>query len=352
MSAGRTEAPTPRRLREARRRGEIACSRELTSAAALVGGVVACAIGGPAMARALAAGLRSSLAAASTAADQPELGRVAWPALAAAATLLARTALLPCSAAALAAAAAGALQARGLFAPGAVAFRLDRLAPGKGLARLLSGERWGGAALALPRAALTLGVGWLVTRRDLPALVQAPRLEPAALLRLLAPGAVRLALPLGLLLVAAGALDLAWAARRHRRALMMTRGERLREQRDEQGDPRLGAERRRLHRALAEVEPLRRATCLVVNPTHLAVALRHARGSEDPPVVLAKAAGPSAARLRREARLAGVPVVRDVALARALFRLAEVGDAIPVELYDAAAAVLVHVHGAGGEVVP
>ena len=90
--------------------------------------------------------------------------------------------------------------------------------------------------------------------------------------------------------------------------------------------------------------PLRRATCLVVNPTHVAVALQHAPASDDAPVVLAKALGDAAAVLRREARRLGVPVVRDVALARALFRLAEVGEEIPEELYQAAAAVLVHVH--------
>jgi type III secretion protein U len=118
----------------------------------------------------------------------------------------------------------------------------------------------------------------------------------------------------------------------------------VRERRDEEGDPRHRAERRRLQRALAGAGPVRRAACVVVNPTHVAVALEHARGSDEAPVVLAKGLGEAAARLRAEARRAGVPIVRDVALARALYRLAEVGDAIPEELYDAAAAVLVHVH--------
>jgi flagellar biosynthesis protein FlhB len=83
----------------------------------------------------------------------------------------------------------------------------------------------------------------------------------------------------------------------------------------------------------------------VVNPSHLAVALAHRRDGDDPPVVLAKASGARAATLRREARRMGVPVVHDRSLARALFRLADVGEAIPEELYGATAAVLAYVHG-------
>jgi type III secretion protein U len=123
-----------------------------------------------------------------------------------------------------------------------------------------------------------------------------------------------------------------------------------RERREDEGDPRHKAERRRWHRAFAGAGPVRRATCVIVNPTRIAVALAHARGSDDPPLVLAKGAGEAAARLRAEARRAGVPIVRDVALARALYRLSEVGDAIPEELYEAAATVLVHVYGIAREV--
>ena len=87
----------------------------------------------------------------------------------------------------------------------------------------------------------------------------------------------------------------------------------------------------------------------MVNPTHLAVILGHRRGSDDAPVVLAKRRGAAAEGLRRQARRAGLPVVPDAALARALWRLAEVGESIPEELYDAAAVVLARVHGASLE---
>ncbi len=126
---------------------------------------------------------------------------------------------------------------------------------------------------------------------------------------------------------------------------MMTRDEVRRELRDDEGDPDRKAERRRVHRALVEAGPVARATVVVVNPTRLAVALRHDRGVEGAPRVVAKGTGLAAARIRSAARRAGVPIVRDLALARALHRLAEVGDEIPEELYEAAAALLAHLYG-------
>jgi type III secretion protein U len=198
--------------------------------------------------------------------------------------------------------------------------------------------------LGLLKAALVLALalGW--ARGAAPALAALPRAtSPAgALPALLGPLASRLALALLVL----GGADLLLARWRHHRRLRMTRDEVRREQREEEGDPLHREARRRRHRALLEAGPVARATCVVVNPTHLAVALRHQRGADEPPRVVAKGRGAEARRIRSEARRAGVPVVRDVALARALHRLAEVGDELPEQLYAAAAAVLAHLYAA------
>jgi type III secretion protein U len=336
--SARTEQPTPRRLREARRRGEAAVSRELCGVAALLCGLATLAATGPAVAAELASLLRGALAeAVSLAAPSPAA------ALARAATALARTALPPCAAAGLGVLAAGLLQSGGLVALEAVRPRLERLDPIRGLGRLFSGARLASLALALAKAGIALAVAAHLGVAALRPALAAPGLSTAPLLRLGATVAVRLALGLGAVLALFGLVDLLAVRRRHRRALMMTRAEVQRERRDDEGDPRLAGERRRLGRALAAA-PLRRATCLVVNPTHVAVALQHAPSKDEAPVVLAKGLGEAAAALRREARRLGVPIVRDVALARALFRLAEVGEEIPEELFHAAAAVLVHLH--------
>lgn len=338
MSADRTEAPTPRRLREARRRGEVAMSLELCGAAAFAGGLVALAATAPALAAELARLLRGGihLAVAGVAPPADVLRDAAGTVL---------RLVLPV---ALAAAAAGgltaALQAGFAVAPESLRPRLDRIDPVRGLRRLVAPAQLLRAPLAvLKAAALLLLVGrWAAS--DATGLGELPRAGAAALLRG-APPLLALALRLLAALAIFGLLDWALARRRHLRALRMTRDEVRREQKEEDGDPAHRAERRRLHRALLDAAPVSRATVVVVNPTHVAVALHHRREGEEAPRLVAKGTGRDAARIRSAARRAGVPIVQDVPLARALHRLADVGEEIPEELYEAAAAVLAHLYG-------
>jgi type III secretion protein U len=338
VSGERTERPTPRRLASLRRRGEVPVSRELTGAASLLAGLVALALAGPSLLAALAGLLRAGLLDA--VGEEPAPGA----ALRSAAAAVLRLTAVPALAAFAAALAAGTLQTGGLLALGPIAPRLDRLDPARGLARILSAARLAALGLGALKAALLAAAalhGWRATASALSRLPGAGSPGPAVA-ALLGPLAWRLS---GALLLLGGA-DWLLTRWRHRRRARMSREEVRREAREDEGDPRHRAERRRVHRALAEAAPVARATCLVVNPTHVAVALHHRRGSGEAPRVLAKGAGAAAARLRSQARRAGVPVVRDPPLARALHRLAEVGDEIPEELYDAAAAVLAHLHGA------
>lgn len=336
-SGARTEPPTPRRLREARRRGEVARSAELGAAAALAGGVVGLALLGGEIVSDLGRAVRAALAPGAWAADPAAALRDGG-------ALVLRLAVPPAACAACAAALAGAVQTGFSFSLEAARPRLGRLALGRGLARLVSADEAGRAALSVVRAAVLVLVlaGWW--RGAARALVALPRAAaPAALagaLPLLGALALRLAAALALV----GAASLALERRRLHRALRMTRDEVRREVREDEGDPAHRAERRRAHRALLDGGPVARATVVVVNPTRIAVALRHDRGEDDAPRVLAKGSGLAAARIRSAARRAGVPIVRDVPLARALHRLADVGDEIPEELYDAAAALLVHLY--------
>ncbi len=334
----RSEPPTARRLREARRRGEVATSRDLTAAGALAGAVVALAATAGASVRVLAGGLRSGIHRAL------DPAATAGPAIADALRSLLRAGCAPMTGALLGACLVGSLQARGLFSIEAVGFRWDRIAPGGSGRGPLSPARLGAVGLAILRAAVLLPFGVLVAVERLRALRDPGRLPPATLLASLGRIVLGVASPLVLVAVGFGLADWMLALRRHRERLRMTRDEVRREQRDDQGDPARRAERRRAHRALASAPPLRRASCLVVNPTHVAVALHHDRACDDAPVVVAKGKGPAASRLRAVARRAGVPIVEDVALARALYRLAEIGDEIPEELYEPAAVVLAELY--------
>ena len=165
--------------------------------------------------------------------------------------------------------------------------------------------------------------------------------EPAALgflLERLAPTVVRVAW----VVLALGVADFALARRRHVRDLMMTREELKREYKESEGDPHHKGQRKALHRQLAQGGPargLQKASAVVVNPIHIAVALRYDATECDAPYLVAKAREQDAIALRREAERLGIPVVRDIPLARSLVHY-DVGEEIPSELYEAAAAVL------------
>jgi type III secretion protein U len=338
MSGHRTEQPTPRRLREARRRGEVARSADLSASAALASGLAGLSVFGPGMVRALAHALRGALAAATDLAPDPS------QCVSAAIGLVLRLSL-PVAACALAGgSAAAAVQTGAGFFPDVLRPRLERLDPLRGLRRLVSPLQLGRAALAVLKAGVLVAIFALWWRDAARTLATAPRASAAAgavaSFGALAPLAFRLAAALA----AIGLVDLALERRRVRRGLMMTRDEVRRELREDEGDAERRADRRRVHRALVEAGSVARATVVVVNPTRVAVALRHDRGGHGAPRVVAKGTGLAAARIRSAARHAGVPIVRDVALARSLHRLAEVGDEIPEELYDAAAALLAHLY--------
>jgi flagellar biosynthesis protein FlhB len=122
----------------------------------------------------------------------------------------------------------------------------------------------------------------------------------------------------------------------------MTKAEVKREHRETEGDPQIKAARHRAHRdmlAAATINAVRDATVVIVNPEHLATALRYVEGEDDAPKVVATADGELAQRIQEAARAYGIPIIRDVPVARALAEL-EVGDTIPEALYEAVAEIL------------
>jgi type III secretion protein U len=168
------------------------------------------------------------------------------------------------------------------------------------------------------------------------------RLEGGMAMRVLLRALGQVAFRTALVLLALGFCDYLWARRRHLRDLMMSREERKDEHKNAEGDPRQKAKRKAIQRQLLQggrARGVQQASCVVVNPTHVAVALRYAEGEADAPYIVAKGLEGDALRLRRRAQALGIPVVKDVPLARSLVQY-DVGEEIPEELYKAAAVVL------------
>lgn len=136
--------------------------------------------------------------------------------------------------------------------------------------------------------------------------------------------------------------------------LRMTKQEVRDEYRNSEGDPHVKQRIRSLQQAMSRnrmMDDIAGASVVVTNPTHVAVALRYDAGAGGAPRVVAAGVGALAARIREKAMEAGVPIVEAKPLARALYRSCEVGDEIPVVLYEAVARVLAFVRRLRGSIL-
>jgi len=337
----KTEDPTPKRLRKAREEGDSGAS---AYAAQSVAFVVAVALA-PAAVRALASHaakhLREALAFAGLRAPAAEVStRVDAIELATAFVALSVPVLL---AAGIAGAVVHVVQTGGAVATRRVALKLERLNPAQGIKGLFSGTRAFAVVRSLAAAAIVCWLAASALREhvvDIAALANG-RLAWAG--AVVAETAGSLVWRAGLVGLALGVIDVLVTRRAWLRRLRMSKDEVRREHKDSEGDPQLKTARERAHQQLfaqAAIANVRTASVVVVNPTHVACALRYDEGEGDAaPTVVASGEGDLAARIIRAARDHAVPVVRDVPLARALLEL-RVGDAIPEALYEAVAEIL------------
>jgi len=335
MASERTEEPTPKRLEESRRRGEVAVSRDAMSAAAVTAAIAVLVLQGPTLTARLLAYWKGAFAAAAA-------GGSASSALAAGVAAMAQALAVPLAAAALVALGTGLLQTRGLLALGALRPDLARLSPAAGLARAFGGQAALQVGKGVLKATLVALLAWLTVRPLLAGLAGLAGAPIPKLAGAMGVVSARLAERVALVALALGAADYLLVRRRHLDRLRMTREEVKREYKESEGDPSHRAERQRLHRELLEqrmVAEVRKADFVVVNPDHIAVALRYDRDGEAAPIVVARGERLLAERIKQAAREAGVPIFRDVTLARSLRDLPE-GAEIPAALYEAVAEIL------------
>jgi flagellar biosynthetic protein FlhB len=128
---------------------------------------------------------------------------------------------------------------------------------------------------------------------------------------------------------------------------MMSKQEVREESKEQQGDPHIKMRIRRLQRDLARRQMMKevpKATAVIVNPTHYAVAIRYSMESAAAPMVVAKGKNYVAARIRKLALEHQVPIVENPPLAQALYKSAEVGQEIPAHLYRAVAEILAYIY--------
>ena len=138
-------------------------------------------------------------------------------------------------------------------------------------------------------------------------------------------------------------LDIAWQRHSWIKKLRMSMRDIRQEHKENEGDPMIKGNRQQMHREWAEqnaVGAARSASVLVVNPTHIAIALEYDPESCPIPVMAGKGEGPLAQAMREAAEEAGVPIIRHVPVARGLYENGAVDDVIPRDMFDAIAQII------------
>jgi flagellar biosynthesis protein FlhB len=335
--AERTEKATPKKLKKARHEGQIGNSPEVGAWL----GMLAATVLIPKMCAAVLAGASEALVQVGATIRTPDTDRAMR--LAGSAGRSAFAAVLPM---ALLIAAVGivAVAAQGSIrvAPKLLMPKFSRMNPLSGLKRMFGPQGWWALIKALLKTSALAVVVFVSVRRLVPSVYGSGSLPLAGLVGICAAtvlNVLRFAAVAGLLMAGA---DFAVVRKRNNKQLKMTKQEVKDEHKSTEGDPQQkGAIRSRQmsmrrNRMMADVP---HADVVLVNPTHVAVALRYdpARGA---PRVVAKGADHVAARIRAAAEQSRVPMVRDVPLARTLYQACEIGQEIPPELYKAVATVL------------
>lgn len=341
MSGEKTEQPTHKKLQDARKKGQVSKSNDVTQAFLFLTAVAMLMLGGGAFVAELKKLMIDLFQPAVLSGGMPHdemLRRMgdAWG------RFLLLSAPLMVS---LMVVAAGVsfLQVQALFAPEILKPKLDKLNPINGFKNIFFKAR---TYLELGKNLIKLGlIAFLMYKvlgnslRDVILTARLPLSETGLVASQLM---FQFLLTVGGAFLLIGAADFLLQRKLHMKEMMMSKEEVIREYKETEGDPLVKHSRRQLHEELLEhgmVQNVPKADVIVVNPTHLAVALQYEDATMDSPKVTAKGQNTMAAKIVELAKQHHVPVMQNMGLARSLYQL-DVGREIPEDLFEAVAEVL------------
>ena len=335
--ADRTEAPSARRLQRARDEGQAPISREATALAVLSAVALVLMMGAPT----IALGLMRRMSVFIAQADR--LDPVIAIRLAAEAIVLATAPVI--LAAMLAGAIAVLLQTGFLIQLHSAAPDLARLNPTRGLKRIFSTTALLESAKSVVKITVVTWAAWQAIGSALPQLRQAMGWDAAMLADHVSHQMISLLLAMLAAQAVIATLDLLYVRLHHIRGLRMSRTELIEEHKEMEGNPQIKRRIRQIRMQRARRRMLRavpKATVVVTNPTHYAVALAYDRTRGGAPRVVAKGVDSMAARIRELAQDNRIPLIANPPLAHALY-LVELDAEIPAEHYKTVAEIIAYV---------
>lgn len=337
-SGDKTEKPTPKKLQDARKKGDIAKSKDITSTAGMLVILMLAAVALPLLGEQMAALVRASFEVMHEPFElaAPRLGRQAGMTL----LLVVGLVVVPV---ALVGALVEFIQAGPVMSTEKLKPKMENMNPAKGLKRMFSMDNLVELVKSILKTAVVGTIAWLVMRKVLPELPLLVSGRPENVGAALWQTTWLLLAWAGGSFVLVSAMDLAWQRFSYMKKMRMSMRDIRQEMKDAEGDPHLKGQRRQLQQEWAQQgasNAAAEAHVLVVNPTHVAIAIAYDRESCPVPTVTAKGQDDDALAMRQAAQEAGVPVLRNIELARGLLADAETGEIVPAELFDIIATVI------------
>ncbi len=341
----RTEEPTSKRIREAREKGQVSKSQEVSTAFLFGGSVIAFSFYIPSVARDVAR-MTSTFLTKACSWDGTIPGMMDFGLLAA---LFLAKMLLPIFLVFMVIGfASNFMQVGLLFSAEAIKPKLSKINPITGFKNKFFSIR---TLETLVKNILILTViGWVAyraIRREIPVFPPLIHADPSVIVLTIFKSSMHLIWDALWVFVIIAVADFSFQRWQHRQDLKMTKQELKEEFKQTEGNPQIKSRIRSIQLQMARrrmMQEVPKADVIITNPTHLAIALKYERGEMAAPVVIAKGAGPLAEKIKEVARISSVPIVENKPLARALYKTVELGDFIPEELYKAVAEILAYVY--------
>ena len=337
-SGEKTEPATPKRLRDARKRGDVAKSKDVTGTLGLAFSLVLIIF-------ALGQGFERLGNLTINAMSVPNLPfdvvvqRLGDEAISAF-LILSAIVLLPI---AIFGMLVEFLQTGPVLALEKLQPKLENLSPSAGIKKMFSADNLVEVLKSLTKTAILAIIGWFTISGALGELVNLPANEPMAIVAAVQALIIKLfAWTLGIFL-GIMALDAAYQQHSYAKKMRMSISDIKKEHKDNEGDPMLKGQRRQLQQEWSQegaTQAARSASVLVVNPTHIAIAIHYDKEERPIPTVMAKGQDENARAMRDAANEANVPVLRNQQLARQLLADVDEGDVVPRELFDVVAQII------------
>ncbi|AGY82331.1 flagellar biosynthesis protein FlhB [Carnobacterium inhibens] len=340
---GKTEKASPKKLRDTRKKGEIPKSPDLTSAVTFIVFILAATFLGNYILKNSLLYLQNYLSAGfSVNGIENDLASIGMKSIVFVLVLAGPFLAI----AFVAAFVASIVQTGFLFSAEPIKFKLNKINPISGFKNMFSKKTLFTMVKNVAKLTLVFWMAYKTLETSIYLILNSGNVGTEKLFFLMSDLVMELGTQLGVLLLILGLVDYIYQVYDYRKNLKMSKQELKDEYKESEGDPQIKSQRRQRYRQLTkgELKDVETATAIITNPTHLAIAIRYEKGKDDVPIIVAKGADHQAAKIRERAKAFDVPIIENKPVARAMYKTVEIGQPVPIDLYQAIAEILALVY--------